>query len=218
MSLEIKVLTLGVAATNCYLVGDPESGTAVIVDPVDNAPLLLQTARDAGWQIKLILATHGHYDHVLASHDVKAATGAPFFIHHATPQVYNPDDPLIRQLFPPIPTPDRLLPDVPETIEVGPIRLETLFTPGHAPDHLCFYMREYGVLFGGDCLFAGSIGRTDLPYGDYGILMQSIFDQLIPLGDAVQVLPGHMKPTTIGHERMNNPFLLDYADSYPSKH
>ncbi len=185
MSIEILSLTLGIAATNCYIVGDSASGEAVLIDPVDDARLLLQTAQDAGWTIKLILATHGHYDHVLASQPLKDLTGAPFYIHHNTPQIARslPDIGFLQQLFPPIPAPDRLLTDEPETLNVGAITLETLYTPGHAPGHVCFFMREQNTLFGGDCLFAGSIGRTDFPFCDYDTLMDSIFNQILPLGD-----------------------------------
>ena len=214
MSIEIKLLTLGIAATNCYIVGDTHTNKALVIDPVDNAHLIHQTAYDNGWQIKLILATHGHYDHILAAGELKQLTHAPFYIHQNTPQVNTEDhrSPFIEQLFPPIPEPDRLLIDTPEVLNLGAITLETLFTPGHAPDHLCFYMRDQHILFGGDCLFEGSIGRTDFPNADYGTLMNSIFDKMLPLGDDVQVLPGHMAPTTIGRERETNPFLLQYAN------
>lgn len=211
MSIEIKALTLGIAATNCYIVGDTQIQQAVVIDPVDNAQLLYETAQAEGWKIALILATHGHYDHVLASEELAQLTGAPFYIHHATPQANLKGDepPFIHQLFPPIVKPARLLGDDLETITVGSIRLETLFTPGHAPDHVSYYLPDYRVLFGGDCLFAGSIGRTDLPYADHQTLMNSIFDRILPLGDEIQILPGHMSPTTIGKERQNNPFLLN---------
>jgi hydroxyacylglutathione hydrolase len=208
MSISIKVLTLGIAQTNCYIVGDTETKAAVVVDPVDAAPLLFKTAQDAGWTIKLMLATHGHYDHILAAAELKELTGAPFYIHRNTPQLAGfADDPFIAQIFPPIPKPDRRLLDETEHLELDSLRFETLFTPGHSPDHVCFFMREHNLLFGGDCLFAGSIGRTDLPYGDHATLMNSIFDKLIPLGDSVHVLPGHMQPTTIERERRTNPFL-----------
>lgn len=209
MNIEIKILTLGIAATNCYIVGDTTTGNALVIDPVDNAQLLNRTAQDMGWQIRYILATHGHYDHVLAAAELKQLTKAPFYIHHNTPQVSQPEalTPFIAHLFPPIPEPDHLLADEPETIELGAIRLETLFTPGHAPDHVCFYMRDQNILFGGDCLFAGSIGRTDFPNADHETLMRSIVDKILPLGDETRVLPGHMSPTTIGRERQTNPFL-----------
>ncbi len=214
MTIEIKRLTMGIAATNCYIVGDTETNEAVLIDPVDDATLLHETAQAAGWQIKLILATHGHYDHILASQELKSLTDAPFYLHQNAPQVSQPDQ-LTRQLlqlFPPCPEPDHLIGDESETIKLGAIEFETRYTPGHAPGHVCFFLREQQILFGGDCLFAGSIGRTDLPFCDYHTLMKSIFTQIIPLGAGVQVLPGHMGVTTIEQETKHNPFLLDYAN------
>ena len=114
--------------------------------------------------------------------------------------------------FPEAAEPDRLLTTESETIELGAIKFETLYTPGHAPGHIAFYMREAGMVISGDCLFAGSVGRTDLPGGDHDLLMRSIFDKLLPLGDDTKVLPGHMDLTTIGKERATNPFILEYAE------
>ena len=211
MTIEIKSLTLGMVATNCYLVGDTETGEALVIDPVDRADIIFQAAEESGWSIELILATHGHFDHVLASKELKEKTGAPFYIHaadtlflDALPQI---GIQYTGQPFPEAAKPDRLLTDETEIIELGAIRLETIFTPGHAPGHISFYMREHQVVFSGDCLFAGSIGRTDLPGADHDQLMRSIRDKLLPLGDDVQVLPGHMEMTTIGQERRTNPFL-----------
>jgi hydroxyacylglutathione hydrolase len=214
MTIAIKRLTLGMVSTNAYLVGDEDTKEALLIDPVDDAPLLFKTAQDAGWTIKLILATHGHFDHVLASKELKDLTGAPFYINkHDEILLKNLPATGVRftgQPFPEAAIPDRFLTDAPETITLGAIKLETLFTPGHAPGHISFFMSEQRILFSGDCLFAGSIGRTDLPGGDYPLLMKSIFEKLVPLGDDVRVLPGHMQETTIGAERRTNPFLLSY--------
>lgn len=217
MSIEIRILTLGIATTHCYIVADSSTKEALVIDPVDQAHLIYKTAADEGWTIKLILATHAHFDHVLASKELKAITNAPFYIHADSA-------PLLQRLpqqgimftgepFPEAAQPDRWLTSESETIELGSITLETLYTPGHAPGHLAFYAREAGIVFSGDCLFAGSIGRTDLPGGDYELLMKSIFSTLLPLGDEVRVLAGHMELTTIGKERATNPFLLEYANS-----
>jgi glyoxylase-like metal-dependent hydrolase (beta-lactamase superfamily II) len=217
MTVEIKRLTLGPVATNCYILGDTDTYEALVIDPVDNAPFILNTAQRFGWTIKLILATHGHFDHVLASKELKELTGAPFSIH-------KDDLPFLENLpqqglmfygtpFPEAAAPDRLLTSEPETIELGAIRLETIFTPGHSPGHVSYFLRDRNMAFSGDCLFAGSIGRTDLPGGDYDLLMKTIFEKLLPLGDDVYVLPGHMESTTIGRERQTNPFLLAYEQT-----
>ncbi len=211
MTIHIRMLTLGQIATNAYLIGDTETGDAVLIDPVDDAPLLYQAAADEGWTIRLILATHAHFDHVLASQPLKDLTGAPFAIHQLEESwlLTLPEQGMMffGTHFPAAAKPDRLLMSEPETIEVGAIRLETLFTPGHAAGHISFYLPSERVVFSGDCLFAGSIGRTDLPGGDFNTLMSSIHDQLLPLGDDVSVMPGHGEPTTIGVERRSNPFL-----------
>lgn len=215
MALHIKTLpALGIAATNCYIIGDDTTHEAVLIDPVDDAPRLMQSVSEAGWTLKLILATHGHFDHVLASKALKDLSGAPFAINQH-------DDFMLKALpqtglrftgalFPEAATVDRYLTDAPEIIRVGNITLETLFTPGHAPGHIAFYLREQNVLFAGDCLFAGSIGRTDLPGGNYAQLMESIVTVLLPLGDEVIVKTGHGPDTTLGQERRTNPFILDY--------
>lgn len=211
MTIEIKSLTLGAVATNTYLIGDIETNQAILIDPVDDAPLLYKTAQDAGWTIKLILATHGHFDHILASQPLKDLTNAPFAIHEE-------EIGWLRSLpqqgvmffgtpFPEAAVPDRLLTTEPETIEIGAIRLETIFTPGHSPGHISFYMPSHKMVFSGDCLFAGSIGRTDLPGADFRTLINSICDKLLPLGDDVRMMCGHGEPTTIGDERRTNPFL-----------
>lgn len=214
MTVEIKSLTLGIASTNTYLIGDTESNDCILIDPVDNAPLLLKTAQDEGWTIRLILATHGHFDHVLASKELKELTGAPFYIHENDLGFLKhlPETGLAftGQRFPEAAKPDRFLTTEPEIIEVGAIKLETIFTPGHAPGHISFWMQDRNIVLSGDCLFAGSIGCTDLPGGNYDTLMRTIFDKLVPLGDDVTVLSGHGPATTIGRERSTNPFLLSY--------
>lgn len=211
MTIEIKRLTLGMVSTNAYLVGDTDTNEAILIDPVDNADVIKQTADEAGWIIKLIVATHAHFDHVLASKDLKDMTGAPFWIHEDCVSTLD-TLPMQGKLFglgnfPDAAKPDRLLKSETETIEIGAIKLETLYTPGHAVGHLSFYMPEHEILFSGDTLFFGSIGRTDLPGGNHELLLKSISEELLPLGDDVRVLPGHMQETTIGFEREHNPFL-----------
>ncbi len=216
MSIEIRILTLGLASTHCYILGDTDTNESVVIDPVDQAPLIFKTAQDSGWTIKLILATHAHFDHVLASKELKELTGAPFYIHgDSIPLLKNLPESGLRftgKAFPEAAVPDRLLTTGSEIIQLGAIQFETLYTPGHAPGHIAFYMRDAGIVISGDCLFAGSVGRTDLLGGDHDMLMRSIFDKLLPLGDDVKVLPGHMDLTTIGKERTTNPFILEYAE------
>ena len=211
MTIKITFVTLGLAATNAYLVGDEDTQEAILIDPVDQADLLKKMADDAGWTIKLILATHAHFDHVLASKALKEITGAPFYLHsEAAERLKDLPETGLRftgSLYPEAATPDRLLTTEPETIELGAIKLETLYTPGHAPGHLAFYLRDHDLVFSGDALFAGSVGRTDLPGGDHALLIRMIREKLLTLPDETTVLPGHGGATTIGQERKTNPFL-----------
>ena len=219
MSIKIKSLTLGPFATNAYLVADGRTNNAMLIDPVDDAPAILRAAEEEGWTLKLMLATHAHLDHVLASAEIKRQLQIPFLIHRDCERLLD-EIPLQGLYFglgqlPPAAKPDRLLSSESEVIELDSIRLRSLYTPGHAPGHLSFYLAEQKILFSGDTLFAGSIGRTDLPGGDQDLLMRSIVEQLMVLDDDVQVLPGHMGATTIGRERLSNPFILSYnADRF----
>lgn len=212
MSVDILMMTLGMAQTNAYLVADTATGRAVLIDPVDDANLILDLAAERGWQISLILATHAHFDHVLAAKAIKDATGAPFVVHQgAVPWLERlPEQGMLFGLgrLPAAPPPDRLLGDDPEEIVLDAIRLKTLYTPGHADGHVAFYLMDHGVVFSGDTLFQGSIGRTDLPGGNYERLLRSIETQLLSLPDETRVLSGHGNPTTIGAERRTNPFLV----------
>jgi len=213
MPIKIKSLTLGPFATNAYLVADTETNSAILIDPVDDAPTILSAAEDEGWAIKLMIATHAHLDHVLASAEVKRQLRIPFLIHEDC-EALLAEIPLQGLYFglgqlPEAAQPDRLLKDN-DIVELDSMRLLSLYTPGHAPGHLSFYLAEHKILFSGDSLFAGSIGRTDLPGGDHDLLLKSIFDRLMTLDDDVHVLPGHMGATTIGRERQTNPFILSY--------
>ena len=219
MPIQIKSLTLGPFATNAYLIADSQSGNAILLDPVDDAPAILAAAQAEGWTIKLMIATHAHLDHVLASAAIKESLNVPFFIHEECAALLD-EIPMQGVFFglgelPAAAQPDRLLTSASEIIELDSIRLQSLYTPGHAPGHLSFYLAEHKILFSGDSLFAGSIGRTDLPGGDHALLMTSIVDKLMVLDDDVQVLPGHMGLTTIGRERKTNPFLLAHYDNLP---
>lgn len=208
--IRIKRFTLGMVETNAYLLGDTDSQLAVVIDPVDDAPRLHRAAEEQGWQIALILATHAHFDHVLASRALKSLTNAPFRLHQADQPWLDalPDQGhrWFNQPFPEAAQPDSYIDDN-EVITVGAITLKALFTPGHAPGHLAFLLDSDHTVFSGDALFAGSIGRTDLPGADHAQLIDSIRTRLLTLPDSVRVLPGHGPETTIGRERVSNPWL-----------
>lgn len=217
MPIEILKLTLGLLQTNCFIIGDAESHEAVVIDPSDNAPLIQQAVQRKGWTVREILATHGHFDHCMASADLKKLTGAPFRLHVL-------DLPLLRDMprlvygwlsidVPPAAEPDGFVEEG-STITVGEIALEVLSTPGHTPGHVSYVLRSEQTVFSGDCLFYGSIGRTDLPGGDHDTLLRSITQKLLPLGDDFHVAPGHMRNTTIGYERTHNPFVIEYLSEH----
>ncbi len=221
MPIKIHMLTLGVVETNCYIVGDMDTREAIVIDPSDSAPTILSVIERENWTVKEILATHSHFDHVLAAGDLKKATGAPFRLHRADlDQLHHM--PEMTEMFtgltvPPAPEPDDFVEEG-NIIVVGDIRLHVLFTPGHSPGHVSYVLHNETdrVVFSGDCLFLGSIGRTDLPGGDYDVLMRSIVEKLLPLGDEFTVAAGHMDTTTIGRERMSNPFIFDWMVAHGS--
>jgi hydroxyacylglutathione hydrolase len=209
MAVEVKRLILGIVQTACYVVGDTESHLAIVIDPADEAGRILEAARSADWKIEKILATHAHFDHVLAAAALQKATGAPFLMHRDDLPVLQ-SMALQGELFglrlPSPPQPDGYVAEG-GVISAGAIELQVLFTPGHSPGHVSYVLREAKIVFSGDCLFAGSIGRTDLPGGDMDTLLNSIRDKLLALGDDFTVAPGHPPPTTIGQERRSNPFI-----------
>jgi len=214
--MKIVMFTLGIAETNCYLVGDETTKDAFLIDAPDDAPRILAALEREGWTLREILATHAHFDHVLAVGDIKAATGATFRLHRADLDLLH-DLPLWMERVtgsrvPPPPEPDIFV-DEGDVITVGNMSLKVRFTPGHAPGHVAYLMDSDRVVFSGDCLFLGSIGRTDLPGGDYKLLMKSIFGKLLSLPDDYTVAAGHMQTTTIGRERMSNPFIFEWMNS-----
>ncbi len=203
----IKELTVGPIMANCYIVGCEETQKAVIVDPGDEAERILDNLAESNLTAEYIIDTHGHFDHVGANRKVKAATGAGILIHPL-------DAPLLSQLSASAaawglraedsPAPDRTI-EAGDTVSFGTITLNVIHTPGHTPGGISLHTN--GIVFVGDTLFSGSIGRTDFPGGDYETLIASIQDRLFVLGDEVRVLSGHGPETTIGQEKRSNPFV-----------
>ena len=207
--LQIRMLPLGPLQTNCYLVACDEMDEAAVIDPAWNGSEIASLAEEEGWQITKILLTHSHFDHVGGLAELKEVTQAPIFIHEAAiPMLRQATQSAARWGFAlkAAPEPDQML-EAGQEISVGKHTLRVLYTPGHAPGHICFYNEQQGILFDGDVLFQQGIGRTDLPGGDYRLLMQSIREQLLTLPEDTRVFPGHGNPTTIGEEKRLNPFL-----------
>jgi hydroxyacylglutathione hydrolase len=203
----IESLTLGPIMANCYILGCERTKTAAVIDPGDEANRILTALAKSKLTLKYILNTHGHFDHVGANKALKSATGAQILIHAS-------DAPMLTNLsamamsmgmaLEDSPPPDRTIADG-DIISFGDIELTVIHTPGHSPGGVSFYTDQ--IVFAGDTLFAGSVGRTDFPGGDFDQLKQSIQQKLFVLGDNVTVYPGHMGKTTIGMEKKYNPFV-----------
>ena len=192
--------------TNCYLVASEQTRDGMVIDPAGDAPRILNNIRELNLKIGLVVITHTHADHIGAIRQVVENTGASFAVHTAE-ALQNSDNSRFTAMDPTFqkpPPPDRLLKDG-DFLVVGDLKFQVLHTPGHSPGGIC--IAGYGVVFSGDALFNGSIGRTDGPSGDSDLLISSIRTKLVVLSDQTLVLPGHGPKTTIGQERRNNPFL-----------
>lgn len=200
---------VGPIQANCYIVGDENSGKGVVIDPGDEVDRILSRIKEHSLHVELILNTHGHFDHVGGNKKLKEATGAKIAIH--------PDDAhyldklsqsaavwgMSAEDSPP---PDLLLSDG-QILEVGGLKFKVLHTPGHSPGSVSFLIDDAQIVFTGDLIFAGSIGRTDFPGGDYNALIQSVRKKIFPIGDDYRILSGHGPATTVGHEKQYNPFF-----------
>ncbi len=206
--LLVRGMVVGVFQENCWVIGNRRTGEAICIDPGDQAEDILAMAREMGVKIKAIANSHAHVDHILGVGDIKNETGARFLMHRdeaaIAAQAAKSALMLVGREVADPPTPD-YHPEDGDVVEVEGVKLTVIHTPGHTPGSLSFYTD--GVLFSGDTLFAGSIGRTDLPGGDYEQEMASIIDKLLVLPDETVVLPGHMQETRIDAEKQTNPFV-----------
>ncbi|MGH7675829.1 MAG: MBL fold metallo-hydrolase [Gemmatimonadales bacterium] len=205
--MKVVQIPNGVFIENCYLVIDEAARVCAIIDPGEDAAAILDAVARSGARPTAIWLTHAHLDHVLGVPQVKAATGAPVFLHPADLPLYHAA-PAQAEWFglraPALPAPDRAFAHG-EVARVGELAFAVRHTPGHSPGSVSLVGQ--GVVFGGDVLFAGSIGRTDLPGGDFESLIASIERELLVLPDATVVHSGHGPDTTVGEERRTNPFL-----------
>jgi hydroxyacylglutathione hydrolase len=205
----LEMLTVGPFQENSYIIGDEDSGAGVVVDPGDEAARIALAVEQTDLEVGSIIVTHAHIDHVGAVAALADEYACPVLMHAES-------EPMLMQLptqammmglkFGKVPAVDRHISDG-EVLEVGKLRLRSLYTPGHAPGHLAFYIEDEGVVLSGDALFAGSVGRVDLPGGSMEVLMRSIEERLLTLPDETWVYPGHGPRTSIGNERTSNPFL-----------
>ena len=223
-----EILPVGMLQCNCHVVGDPVTREAVVIDPGDDVETILEVIARHGLKVRAILITHSHIDHVIGLKKMREATGAPVLMHQADMELYKELEmqaEWIRWATPEISEVDDFLSEG-KTIQWGNYELRVMHTPGHTKGSVCLYLpretdvirdlsspripmsvREPGLLFAGDTLFEGSIGRTDLWGGSMKEIMRSLKTKVLALPDETIVFPGHGGETTIGAERETNPFL-----------
>ncbi len=210
--MTLKTLVVGPFQVNCYLYHDETTGDGVIIDPGAEDSLIIDEIEKADISPKAILLTHGHGDHIAAVDGVKKHFNIPLYIGRGEEELLaNPSANVSALFAQPIVAPpaDRLLDDE-ELITLGSISLKVLKTPGHSPGGVCYLSETDGILFCGDTLFYGSIGRTDFPGCSHQTLIKSINDKILKLPDGIICYPGHGPQTTVGAERNNNPFLTGH--------
>ncbi|MBN2017037.1 MAG: MBL fold metallo-hydrolase [Candidatus Cloacimonetes bacterium] len=203
-----RLILLKEFETNTYLIWDKEEGVGVVIDPANNAEEIAKEAKRLGFEIKYIINTHGHADHILANSQLKKLTDATLCIHEEdNEKLSNPDLNLSAFIGYPMTTTkaDQLLKDG-DIIKIGNISLKVLHTPGHSKGGICLV--GDGFVFSGDTLFFESIGRYDFPDSNGDQLRKSIQEKLFTLPDSTKVYTGHGGPTTIGHEKLHNPFFF----------
>ncbi len=217
MSVEASMLTVGPVQENAYVVRLPGAPSAVMVDPGDEAPRLLEALRALDiTTLEAILLTHTHFDHIGAVAEVARATGAPVYVPAREIEMLRDPNAYVRLAgFGPFEgyEADHTV-DGGETLELAGLSFEVRFVPGHSIGHVSYGVPEHGALFSGDVLFQGSVGRVDLPGGDWPTLEASIGRLLDEYPDETVVHPGHMGLTTLGVERATNPFLRELAHNH----
>ena len=204
-----EILAVGPLQCNCSIIGDETTHEAMVIDPGDEIQSILTLVRKHNLQVKQIVITHAHIDHVGGAMKLRAATGAPILLNQNDYDLLKMLD--IQATWIGVPPPGKVDIDQSvgqaDTVKAGSLMANVIFTPGHTEGSICLYFPVEKKLIAGDTLFAGSIGRTDLPGGSFEKIIDSLHDKLLTLPDDTIVTPGHGPQTTIGEERENNPFL-----------
>jgi glyoxylase-like metal-dependent hydrolase (beta-lactamase superfamily II) len=208
-SMILESFPVGPLACNCTILGDEEAREAIVIDPGDEVDRIAKRLTELGLKLKQILVTHAHIDHVGGALKLKQITGAPIYLNES-------DLPLLEMMeaqaawlgirAPEIALPDESLSDG-QVVGLEAYPAQVLYTPGHTQGSICLHFAPLKLLVAGDTLFAGSIGRTDLPGGNFDQIIDSLHSRLLTLPDETAVVPGHGPATTIGEERRGNPFL-----------
>jgi glyoxylase-like metal-dependent hydrolase (beta-lactamase superfamily II) len=210
--IDVRMFTVGPVQENCFIVRESDASKAVVIDPGDESERLLRALADLGVDaVEAILVTHTHFDHIGAVAPVARATGAPVYCPRLETQV-------LANIMDYVPWPgfgpfegyaaDRTV-EGGEALELAGMTFEVVFTPGHSPGHVTYALPAEDAMFSGDVLFQGSVGRVDLPGGDWPTLLRSIESLVDRFPGETTVYPGHMGTTTLGHERDTNPFLRE---------
>ncbi len=205
--MEIKLFTVGELGVNCYLVS--ENGKAVVIDPGGDGEAILRVLQEKSLQLEGIINTHGHFDHIGANGQLKAATKAPLYIHREDAgYLQDPEANLSlwAGLGPVVSPPADVLLSGGEVLELAGLAFEVLHTPGHSPGGIC--LKVGNVLFTGDTLFSGSVGRVDFPGSSWEKLVRSITEVILPLDPDTVIYPGHGPASTLKAEKQQNPFLI----------
>jgi len=205
----LESFPVGPLQCNCTILGDEQTGEAIVIDPGEEIGRIHKRLAAHGLKLKQILVTHGHIDHVGGALKLKRLTGAPIYLNEGDLEqlaLMQEQANWLGVEMPETAPPDESLPDG-MTVGLGAYPASVLHTPGHTQGSICLHFAPLKLLVAGDTLFAGSIGRTDLPGGNYDQLLDSIRNRLLALPDETTVLPGHGPVSTIGAERRSNPFL-----------
>ncbi|WMC92173.1 MBL fold metallo-hydrolase [Kineothrix sp. MB12-C1] len=206
--LKIGRMVLGICQTNCYFLYREGSSDAIVIDPADSGDYIYETLNENGLVVKGILLTHGHFDHIWGSEDLRRLSGAKIYASKEEKVLCeDAENNVSRQAGRAYTVvPDVYLEDG-EEVTIAGITCKLIATPGHTIGSCCFYIEEEGILISGDTLFQESVGRTDFPTGSMSALTRAIKEKLFVLPDGVKVYPGHGDATEIGWEKQHNPFL-----------
>lgn len=207
--MKVERFLVGMIETNCYLAINSNTKEAIVIDPGDRADVLMEYMEKNDCKPVAVLLTHGHFDHCMAAEELAEHYKIPVYVHEEDRETmekpsWNGSNMIGRQLaF----HADNFFHGEKERVSLAGFDIDVFHTPGHTPGGVCFYVAEESILFSGDTLFCESIGRTDFPKGSMSQIVRSIKGQLLQLPDDTKVLPGHGESTTIGNERVRNPFL-----------